>query len=82
MTDWRSTIANGMTVIAGGYYRHKKTNGIYRVGCLARMEADLTQVVVYAKDADVWVRPLSEFCDGRFESWTDEAHEQFIPENT
>jgi hypothetical protein len=59
MTYWRSTTVNGLRVVAGGHYRHKKTNGIYRVGCIARMEADLTPVVVYARDAEVWVRPLS-----------------------
>jgi len=82
MTYWRSTTVNGLTVVAGGHYRHKKTNGVYRVGCIARMEADLTPVVVYAKDAEVWVRPLLEFCDGRFERWTDEANERSIREST
>jgi len=76
MTYWRSTTVNGMSVVSGGYYRHKKTDGVYRVGCIAQMEADLTPVVVYAKDAVVWIRPLAEFCDGRFEPWAEEANEQ------
>ena len=78
MTYWRSTTVNGLRVVAGGHYRHKKTNGVYRVGCIAQMEADLTPVVVYARDAEVWVRPLSEFCDGRFEPWRGEAIERSI----
>lgn len=75
MTYWRSATVNGMTVVAGGSYRHKKTDGVYQVGCIARMEADLTPVAVYAKDAQVWIRPLAEFCDGRFEPCAREARE-------
>jgi len=55
----------------GGYYRHKRTGGVYQVLCLAIIEATMTNAVVYAakKDGKVerWVRPVAEFCDGRFE---------------
>jgi hypothetical protein len=52
-------------------WKHVKTGRTYRVLMRARMEVDQTDVVVYRQesDADVytWVRPASEFNDGRFE---------------
>lgn len=50
-------------------WRHKKSNGYYRIVALATIEADLKSVVVYRsiKDSNIWVRPLSEFSDSRFE---------------
>lgn len=50
-------------------FRHKKTGGVYRIVNLAIQEADLTSVVVYANEATgaAWVRPASEFFDGRYE---------------
>lgn len=49
--------------------RHVKTGGIYRVICGGRLEADLTRIVVYQSEqtGETWVRPRSEFTDGRFE---------------
>lgn len=55
-------------------YRHRKTGGIYEVlydGCI---EADLQPVVIYRNvdpthDQRVWVRPYTQFHDGRFEPW-------------
>lgn len=56
------------TPIVGRDYIHTKTAGVYTVLHLALNEADLSRVVVYqSKDTgDVWVRPLSQFADGRF----------------
>lgn len=53
--------------------RHLKTDGLYRIITTARVEADLTPVVVYQseKDGSVWTRPVAEFTDGRFEPVTD-----------
>lgn len=51
----------------GTRWRHRN-GGDYVVIAVARIEADLSPVVVYQSDrgADVWVRPLAEFEDGRF----------------
>lgn len=55
----------------GAYYRHKKSGGTYQLLMLATIEATMTPAVVYgarSKDGPVrWVRPVDEFCDGRFE---------------
>ena len=53
----------------GSLFRHKKTGGVYRPLMVCELESDLTEMVVY-KNIDtgrVWVRPVSEFYDGRFE---------------
>ncbi|HVL14155.1 MAG TPA: DUF1653 domain-containing protein [Gemmata sp.] len=60
----------------GGVWRHRK-GGVYRVLVNAVREHDLVPVVVYREEfprglssdrrlAMVWVRPLTEFTDGRF----------------
>lgn len=48
--------------------RHVKTGHDYRVTCVAKIEATLARAVVYRSDkaGQHWVRPLAEFCDGRF----------------
>lgn len=55
----------------GRTYRHKRTQGCYIVLCKGVFEKDLTPVVIYQAlpggDTRIWVRPLSEFEDGRFE---------------
>lgn len=55
----------------GAYYRHKKTGRTYQLSMFATIEATMVEAVVYTarKDFNVrsWVRPVSEFCDGRFE---------------
>lgn len=53
-TDWNATHRHRK----GGLYRHR-TDGV--------LEADMSDVVIY-DDAEgrVWVRPKSEFDDGRF----------------
>jgi hypothetical protein len=52
-------------------WRHIKTGGVYRVVGLANMQAadsplDGVRVVIYCGD-QTWVRPVTEFLDGRFE---------------
>lgn len=50
-------------------WRHKKSDYRYIVITHALLENDLSTVVVYQRADDcgpVWVRPLSEFLDGRF----------------
>ena len=59
-------------VSIGGYYRHKKTGGTYQVLMIATMEATMMPVVIYSarqKNGATpnWVRPIDEFCGGRFE---------------
>lgn len=47
-------------------HQHKK-GGLYRVLTHGVLEADHTPVVIYDDVAgQVWVRPVSEFDDGRF----------------
>jgi hypothetical protein len=67
--------------LTGQLYRHKKTGNIYKV-ILAdcRIEATNTEAVAYQRvlfgmdrhelTTVVWVRPFSEFVDGRFEHVT------------
>jgi hypothetical protein len=52
-----------------GRYMHKKTGGIYSVICQAHHEKTGELCVVYfnEKTGDRWIRPVSEFNDGRFE---------------
>lgn len=50
-------------------YKHLKTNGNYwLLHDDAKLEWDLSQVVIYKsqKDGSIWIRPKSEFFDGRF----------------
>jgi hypothetical protein len=55
------------SVYPGMEVKHR-TGGHYTVVCAATIEATLEPAVVYrsAKDHAVWIRPLAEFCDGRF----------------
>lgn len=57
-----------MQTILQQKYRHVKTNGVYVVMAIGRLESDLTEVVVYqsVENGSVWVRNKSEFEDGRF----------------
>ena len=49
-------------------WRHVKTGGLYQVLTPAHLEADESPVIVYRNmdDGKTWVRPASEFYDGRF----------------
>ncbi len=54
-------------------YRHKKTGGLYIVMAGLNedvfIEATATPAIIYKslQDDKIWVRPISEFLDGRFE---------------
>lgn len=60
--------------------KHKKRGSVYRVlhrGAILQTDSpldDYAELVVYQdpKDGRVWVRPVSEFDDGRFETVTTE----------
>jgi hypothetical protein len=54
-------------IAIGAYYCHKKTGHIYQVLLMAKLEKTLEDVVIYGRGRERWVRPLSEFLDGRFE---------------
>lgn len=53
----------------GGRYRHVRTGGVYDVICYAKRESDGAEMAVYWNPVseEAWVRPKSEFHDGRFE---------------
>lgn len=54
--------------IVGKNFTHLKTGRVYQVVNLAYCESNLEIVVVYHDESMVhWVRPLSEFMDGRFQ---------------
>lgn len=53
--------------IVGKNFIHKKTGRLYQVSQLAYRESDLEVMVIYHDEDMVhWVRPVSEFMDGRF----------------
>lgn len=53
--------------IIGKNFVHLKTGRVYQVVNLAYRERDLEVVVIYHDESMVhWVRPLSDFMDGRF----------------
>jgi hypothetical protein len=54
-------------LIPGEKYRHRK-GGIYTLIALAKHTETGEDLVVYsAESGEVWVRPLDQFSDGRFE---------------
>lgn len=54
--------------IVGKNFLHIKTGRVYQVVNLAYRESDLGVVVICNDESMVhWVRPLSEFMDGRFQ---------------
>ncbi len=60
----------------GQVYRHRK-GGEYRVLLLlGTQEATLEPVVIYAstENSRVWVRPVTEFLDGRFTFISGDIH--------
>ena len=61
-------------VLMGARWRHRK-GGTYRVLATGRIESDLSPCVIYVSEQDevVWVRPFTEFNDGRFTCIDDEA---------
>lgn len=48
--------------------RHVKTRGIYNIIGYGKIEKDQTEVVIYEQiwEGRIWVRPITEFEDGRF----------------
>lgn len=66
---WSLCMAVG--VEPGDHFRHKKTGKVVVVGTVVIREEDCTPCVTYYhRDAGLalyWVRPASEFLDGRFE---------------
>jgi hypothetical protein len=62
--------AKKQEVPVGSLWRHKKTGTIYTIKDIAILEYDLSLVVSYKElgaSKVHWIRPLSEFLDGRFE---------------
>lgn len=63
-----------LKVLSPMYVRHVRTRGEYRVLGYGKLQsvrpiADMTAMVAYTgTDGKLWVRPLSEFEDGRFET--------------
>lgn len=66
-TVWDSLSDRGAR-LATEMWQHVKSGGFYRIVTWGRIEADLSEVVIYRaeKDGTVWVRPKDEFFDGRF----------------
>lgn len=54
--------------VARPVWRHVKSGGLYAELLRGHREHDETEVVIYQNTAtwQIWVRPLSEFIDGRF----------------
>jgi hypothetical protein len=53
----------------GSRWRHLKRGTTYRVEGMCIIEATMLAGVIYTAEADgtMWVRPVVEFMDGRFE---------------
>jgi hypothetical protein len=52
-------------------HRHIKSNGLYEKLHEGLLEATLQPVTIYRDESgQVWVRPTSEFEDGRFEPYS------------
>lgn len=56
-------------MLINSIWRHKKTGGLYQVVTRAKIEATMTDAIVYRSldHGEHWVRPEAEFYDGRFE---------------
>lgn len=53
--------------LKGTRWKHEKSGKYYWIVRTARIEADLSEAVVYEDSVgNVWVRPKPEFMDGRF----------------
>ncbi len=52
----------------GEQVRHVKTGGLYKIICLAKIEATLEDAYVYQalRNMTFWIRPQAEMLDGRF----------------
>lgn len=55
------------TVTVGSKWIHLKSKHTYEVVAIGYLESSLTTIVVYkGSEGLVWVRPITEFLDGRF----------------
>lgn len=55
------------TVTVGSKWLHLKSKHTYEVIAVGYLESSLTTIVVYkGSEGLVWVRPITEFLDGRF----------------
>lgn len=53
--------------LEGSCWRHVKSGKVYWIVRIGKIEADLTEAVVYEDSfRNVWVRPYANFMDGRF----------------
>lgn len=70
--------------MTGVVYVHLKTGGAYEVLGVGTVEADMTQAVIYRskKDGRTWIRPSSEFCDGRFIYADDPRAKSALPDSS
>ncbi|WP_439527400.1 hypothetical protein [Pannonibacter sp.] len=60
--------------LRGSLWRHRKTQGVYRILGKCRIEATGTDAFLYQGDeGTIWARPMDEFLDGRFERLAPEA---------
>jgi len=50
----------------GEIWKHRKGNTYFIIGVGTHSET-LEELVVYEGDGKTWIRPLSMFCDGRFQ---------------
>ena len=73
----------GTRPVIGGTYRHWKGNE-YTVIAMARHSETLEEMVVYRAlygHGDVWVRPLSMFCDTVIRDGVEEPRFRLLSEN-
>lgn len=55
------------TITVGSKWLHLKSKHTYEVVAIGYLESSLTTIVVYkGVEGLVWVRPITEFLDGRF----------------
>lgn len=62
----------------GSRWKHLKTGNVYIAGETAIIEATMMPAIIYRIEnlygGSWWVRPISEFLDGRFERLEDIEH--------
>jgi hypothetical protein len=58
-----------MECLKGEIYKHLKTGGLYEFVDMGLIEATKQVAVIYRcqNTGQVWIRPVTEFFDGRFE---------------
>ncbi|WP_209000060.1 hypothetical protein [Pannonibacter tanglangensis] len=69
-----ASLAGGLDpALRGSLWRHRKTQGVYRIVGRCRIEASGLHAFLYqGQDGTIWARPVDEFLDGRFERLTGE----------